>query len=211
MIASALGDQHDYVTYDAESGELPAPRNRSDGFIITGSSASVTDRLPWILRLEDWLRENRKPVIGLCFGHQVMASAFGGRVERSAKGWGWGIHTYHLLERPAWIGAISTSLALAAAHEDQVTELGASAFAVAGNAFCPLAIIHYDDRPAISVQGHPEFSLEFERALIERRFDLGLMSKEEAATALSTLADKPDAGLFWTYVNEFLAAHEQAS
>lgn len=204
MIARALGDQNSYETFDAEHGELPQAGIGVDAFVISGSSASVTDGLGWAIALENWLRANEKPIAGLCFGHQVMASAFGGHVERSSKGWGWGLHRYDLLCRRDWIDAAATEITLPAAHEDQVVKLGPTGRVLAGSGFCPIAIVDYTDRPAISVQAHPEFSLDFERALIERRVKYGLMSPAEAAPALATLATPSDAELFSGWINAFL-------
>src|SRR4051812_19978251 len=88
MFQSLLG--LDARTYDVEAGALPGDVGRHDAYLITGSSAGVYDDLPWIPKLATFLRAARGKarLVGICFGHQIMAEALGGRAEKSAKGWG---------------------------------------------------------------------------------------------------------------------------
>jgi len=90
MFKALVGPGHDYRVFDVQAGELPAPDATFEGHIITGSPAGAYDDLPWIAPLEDFLRavKGRTKLVGICFGHQIMAQAFGGRVEKSTKGWG---------------------------------------------------------------------------------------------------------------------------
>ena len=83
--------------YDIEKGEYPDDINKCDGYIITGSKVSTYDNLPWIRELENFiqlLHEKRKSLIGVCFGHQLIAQALGGKVEKV--GWTVGTHKYKL-------------------------------------------------------------------------------------------------------------------
>ena len=88
---------------------------------MTGSAAGVYDDLPWIAPLKSFLRDvdGRAKLVGLCFGHQILAAAFGGTVEKSAKGWGIGLHTYDLFERADWMDD-ATRISVPAIHQDQV-------------------------------------------------------------------------------------------
>src|SRR5699024_9937248 len=84
-------------SWSVVEGELPAAPEECDAWLITGSRHGVYDELPWIEGLKDFLRRARAarvPIIGICFGHQIMAEAFGGRAEKSAKGWGIGVQEY---------------------------------------------------------------------------------------------------------------------
>jgi len=100
MFARLLGDGFEIDTFDVQAGELPPQANGHDAFLITGSPAGVYDPFPWIAPLMDFIRSaDGTKMIGVCFGHQVMAEALGGHVEKSEKGWGAGLHNYQVVER----------------------------------------------------------------------------------------------------------------
>jgi GMP synthase-like glutamine amidotransferase len=157
-------------TYDVAAGALPADVGRHDAYLITGSPAGVYDDLPWIAPLKTFLRaaKGRTKLVGICFGHQIMAEAFGGRVEKSAKGWGVGLHSYPIVQREPWMEATHL-VSIAASHQDQVVLQPPDAEVIASSVFTPYAGLAWRDQPAISFQFHPEFSPEFARALIEVR------------------------------------------
>src|SRR4051812_19780183 len=100
MFEQLLGeDAYAWRTYDVDGGELPATPTECDGYLITGSSAGVYEDLPWIAPAEDFLRaaKGKAALVGVCFGHQLMAQAFGGKVIKSPKGWGVGEHVYEVM------------------------------------------------------------------------------------------------------------------
>ncbi|MEA1013586.1 type 1 glutamine amidotransferase [Sphingosinicella sp. LY1275] len=170
MIRALLGDaRYDFTRYDVQAGELP-PVEDNDAYIVTGSPAGVYDDLPWIAALIDWLRgaKGKAKLVGICFGHQVMAEAFGGRVLKSDKGWGIGLHRYEVRERAPWMDD-AASFAIPVSHQDQVVELPPRSRVLAGSAFNPFGLIAYDDQPAISCQCHPEFEPAYAQALVESR------------------------------------------
>ena len=190
MFQDLLGPGHDYVTYDVQAGQLPADPDECDAYIVTGSSAGVYDDLPWIAPLKAFLVEARQqPLVGVCFGHQVMAEAFGGKVVKSDKGWGVGLHAYDVAERPVWMDG-DPKIAAPASHQDQVIEIPPGARAVAGSAFTPAGVLVYDDRPAISMQFHPEFDPAYAAALIEAR--RGTRYTDPQADAAIASLDKPN-------------------
>jgi GMP synthase-like glutamine amidotransferase len=110
-------------------------------------------------------------MVGICFGHQAMAEALGGRVEKSDKGWGAGLHRYNVVRPEPWMDGAST-IAAPASHQDQVVVQPPNTEIVARSGFTPLAALAWTDRPAISFQFHPEFSPAFAKALIEKRYDI---------------------------------------
>ncbi len=169
MIRTMLGKQREYRTYDVQAGDLPDSPDACSAYVITGSSAGVYDDRPWIPPLLDFIRaaRGRAKMIGICFGHQAMAVAFGGEVVKSPKGWGLGLHRYEIVEPPPFMRE-PVGLAIPAFHQDQVVTLPPGARVLAASAFTPFASLGYDD-DTVSVQGHPEFSPAFSAALIEAR------------------------------------------
>ncbi len=148
----------DFDVISAVAGEpLPDPR-ALEAILITGSPAGVYDRLDWIAPLEDFVRAahaSRIPMVGVCFGHQLMAQALGGVVRQSDKGWGIGRHLYDIAPGNGVIEG--ERIALACSHQDQVIEppLGARTFMYSD--FTPHAGLLYANGVALSVQPHPEF------------------------------------------------------
>lgn len=154
----------DFVTYAALDGELPQDVRDCDGWLITGSKHSAYEDLPWIAALEQFLRDAYAadvPIVGICFGHQILAQALGGKVEKHPAGWGVGPHGYAFegLETPVIINAW---------HQDQVTEVPQGGRTVGRSDFCANAAIVYG-KTAYTVQAHPEFHNGFMADLIERR------------------------------------------
>ena len=204
MFQDLLGPGHTYVTYDVQAGQLPADPAECDAYIVTGSAAGVYDDLPWIAPLKAFLIDVRgQPLVGVCFGHQIMAEAFGGKVVKSDKGWGVGLHAYDVAERPAWMDE-GPKVAVPASHQDQVVEIPPGARAVAGSAFTPAGILVYDDRPAISMQFHPEFEPAYAEALIEARRG-SRYTDAQADAAIASLREGNDRVRVAGWIEAFLA------
>lgn len=161
----------DVVIYRAHEGELPASIDECDGYLTTGSRFSVYDPLPWIEALEAFLLklwEAKKPLVGICFGHQLIARALGGEVERSEKGWGVGVSFNQVVQRKTWMDPWQDKLDLVVSHQDQVVELPAEAEVLVKSDFCEYYVVQYDDH-FLSIQGHPEFSKDYSRDLMASR------------------------------------------
>jgi GMP synthase-like glutamine amidotransferase len=182
MFARLL-DGHGFTfrTYKVVEGEFPKGVKDCEGWLITGSRHGVYEDHAFIPPLEQFIRDAfaaHVPVVGICFGHQIVAQAMGGKVERYASGWAVGATDYDFA---------GEKVTLNAWHRDQVVEVPAGAKVIASNDFCANAALLYDDR-ALTVQAHPEFRPEFVDGLMKTR-GKGLVPDEVMAAAATRLAD----------------------
>ena len=182
MFGRLLGDELPFTNYDVAAGHLPADAREHEAYLITGSPAGVYDPLPWIEPLKMFLRaaKGRAKLVGVCFGHQIMADAFGGHAEKVDKGWGVGLHTYPIVKHEPWMDG-STAVSIPASHQDQVVLQPPATDILASSVFTPYAALAWRDQPAVSFQFHPEFSPDYAKALIELRRDR--LSDADAAIA----------------------------
>ena len=170
MFRQLLGRGFEIESFDVQAGKLPDP-TAHHAYMITGSPAGVYEPLPWIEPLQEFIRSaDGTKMVGICFGHQIMAEALGGHVEKSDRGWGAGLHRYTVVRAEPWIDTSGT-IAVPASHQDQVVRQPPNTDVVAASDFTPFASLAWRDRPAISFQFHPEFSPAFAKALIEKRYD----------------------------------------
>jgi len=205
MFMDLLGRHaHDWRVYAADEGEYPARPEDCDAYIVTGSAAGVYESDPWIGQLLDWLRaaKGRAKLIGVCFGHQAMAQAFGGRVIKSPKGWAIGQQDYRVLSRESWMDG-PAAIRLPGSHQDQVVALPPNAEVIAASDFCPMGALAYRDQPAISMQLHPEFEPAYATALIEARRGK-VYADDEADRAIASYAGPDDRARVGGWINRFL-------
>lgn len=201
MFAALLGPEFEVERFAVEEGQLPRPAAHA-AYLITGSPAGVYDPLSWIEPLERFIRSARSSkMVGVCFGHQVMAEALGGHVEKSDKGWGAGLHRYSIVGSEPWIDAAGT-IAIPASHQDQVVVQPPNTEVVAASDFTPFAALAWTDRPAISFQFHPEFSPAFAKALIKKRYDV----VGDPGTAIASLDAPNDNARVGGWIRRFLKA-----
>lgn len=181
-----------FSVFNAEQQELPADVDAADAYLITGSRHGVNDGYPWIDQLEAFIRtlhERHKKVVGICFGHQLIAKALGGTVDRAATGWGIGITTNTLQQLKSWMQPAKDEFNLIISHQDQVIELPKGVEILASNARCPYFMMQIGQH-MLTIQGHPEFSRAYSQALIEDRADLyGEAMSEQGLRSLQQPVD----------------------
>jgi GMP synthase-like glutamine amidotransferase len=175
MFVSVLGEADPalrFQIYDVTQFEYPDDLDDCDGYLITGSRHSVYEPIEWITRLGEFVVElnaAKKKLVGICFGHQLVAHVLGGRTAKSSKGWGVGRHETTLLDpsRPQW----SSEFGLLSSHQDQVQSLPQQARVIAQSDFCPIAGMAIGDH-IVTLQGHPEFTKAYARDLLGVRREL---------------------------------------
>jgi GMP synthase-like glutamine amidotransferase len=203
MFRRLLGEGIDYASYDVTAGELPPEPGAHDAYLISGSPAGVYEPLPWIGEAQAFLRRanGRAKLVGICFGHQLMAQAFGGHVEKSEKGWGVGLHTYPVVKREPWMDEASI-ISVPASHQDQVVLQPPRTDVIASSIFTPYAALAWRDQPAISFQFHPEFDPEYAKALIESRRE----RVPQADAAIASLDRPNDGNRVGEWIRNFLTS-----
>src|SRR5680860_12381 len=163
------GFSFDYATFDVRDDNFPASAAECDAWIVTGSKANVYQDLPWMRRLKSLILEIYSadlPMLGICFGHQIIAEAFGGAVDKYPDGWGVGLHRYEMARDVKGLDAGMSGFTLSAMHQDQVLVKPDSAKVLAYSSFCPFAALQYDNR-ILTLQAHPEFDVTFETRLVK--------------------------------------------
>jgi GMP synthase (glutamine-hydrolysing) len=151
-----------FTTWSVVDMDFPEDAQAAQGWLVTGSRHGAYEDHPFIPPLEALIRAIRdaeKPLVGICFGHQIIAQALGGRVEKFAGGWAVGRKTYRIGGR---------EVALNAWHQDQVVELPPGAQVLGGNDFTCNAFLAMGDR-ILTVQPHPEFPASVVEMLAEHR------------------------------------------
>jgi GMP synthase (glutamine-hydrolysing) len=177
------GHGFEFETFSVVDGDFPEGTQDADGWLITGSKHGAYEDHDWIPPLEELIRDIRdsgKPMVGVCFGHQIIAQALGGKVEKFAGGWSVG-RTEYTVE--------GTPVALNAWHQDQVVELPEGAQVVGSSDFCANAMLTYGDS-IWTLQPHPEFGSDFINGLIQNR-GKGVVPDAQLAQA-STDLDRPN-------------------
>lgn len=187
LISKAATSPIEFRTWDVVQEEYPQRLGECDAYLITGSKASVYDDEPWIHRLRDFvveMHEARTKLIGICFGHQMVAQALGGRTDPADVGWGVGVHESHVIRKDDFMDPPLSSFSLLVSHKDQVSKLPDHATLLARSDFCPFSMFRIDDH-ILAFQGHPEFCKGYSRALMEMREEI--LGEEKFTTGMASL------------------------
>ena len=194
------------VEYTVSQNRWPGSLHDCDGWIISGSPKGVFDRHSWIMKLMEFAcacHQNKKPLLGICFGHQVIAQCLGGGVHKSLKGWNLGIRDIKVRNPKAWMTPPLESCSLIYSHQDEVKMPPDRAVLLGGDAH------YFHQMYAIgehifSIQGHPEFTPEFLRTRLEA-IKAGI-SEADYQEALSTLERPIDTAIIGQWIQQFFRA-----
>lgn len=148
------------TVFSVKDGDFPPKAARFDGWLITGSPASVNEETDWVVRLLALIRRlvaEEQPLFGACFGHQAIAKALGGAVGDNPGGWVFGLTQTKMEDQ---------GISLYAAHREQVLATPTGAIVLGGNAECPVGSMAIGPR-VLTTQYHPEMRPEFVAALVE--------------------------------------------
>lgn len=197
-----------FEVYQVQNLEYPQDINECDAYITTGSRHGVNDDYEWIKRLEAFvceLDQAKKPFVGVCFGHQLIAKALGGTVEKSDKGWGIGVSFNQVVGTKSWMKPYQDNLNLIASHQDQVIRLSKSikVDVLVSSSFCPYYMLSYGEH-IISVQGHPEFSKKYSAALMD--FRRKIIPSERIQEGEISLQSEVDDQLMARWIVNFIVA-----
>ncbi len=196
------GHGFSYATWNVVDMSFPDAIDECDGWLITGSKHGAYEDHPFIPPLEDLIRAIYAadiPLVGVCFGHQIIAQALGGKVEKFAGGWAVGRQTYD------WDGE---KITLNAWHQDQVVTRPADAKVVATNDFCENAALVYGKR-VFTVQPHPEFGSEYVAGLATYRGP-GVVPETQLATVHDQLDQPVDNARLAAQIARFFKERELA-
>jgi GMP synthase-like glutamine amidotransferase len=211
MFVSLLSKADEKLAFETihiiDGASPPDPRG-CEAALITGSPFGVYDSTPWMEPLRNFVREAfaaKTPLVGVCFGHQVIADAMGGVVRKSDKGWGVGRHTYDVIARRQWMADAGPTISLNVSHQDQVIEPPKDAATLARSKHTEHAMLAYSGAPVISLQGHPEFGDTFCTALYSARRGKSL-SDAQVDAAIESLSQPEDSAVAGEWIVRFLGS-----
>jgi len=206
-----IEESFEFDVFDVQHDSYPNNINTYDFYITTGSKAGVYDDLPWIQTFVEFIRlldTNKKKLIGICFGHQIIAKALYCKVEKSKKGWGIGIAVNQVVSTPGWMQnnvlQKNSSLNILVSHQDQVMTSTNEAMVIAESNFCPYFVVQWN-KHFLSIQGHPEWIADYARTRINDR--KSIIPSQHIKKALESLHTELDNTLFAHWVMCFVKYH----
>lgn len=198
-----------WEVHDVEHGEFPQSPRDYHGFVITGSAASAYDDEPWIRDLLSFVGEayhEGVPLLGICFGLQVVTQALGGEVGPNPQGWDLGLAELTLTGRAlafAPLAGAPSPIRILETHQDVATRLPNGAVPLAYSHRTRHELFTLGER-VLCLQGHPEMDDETVRELIEKRLQRGLLDPARAAEGLASLGPAPHRRFLQTWLRKYL-------
>jgi len=191
-----------FTVYDLRKNEYPRDLNECHAYITTGSRESTYDKsVPWIplfKRIIEECYQEKVKLVGICFGHQLIADTLGGQTINSDKGWGIGVSQNKIITQRPWMKPPLSQLNIIVSHQDQVEQLPHNTTVLARSDFCPNYMLQIGEN-ILTVQGHPEFSKGYAKTLMEYRREIIGSETVNAALASLTLTVHEKTLAQWIY------------
>tara|TARA_B100000530_G_scaffold210376_1_gene134672 strand:+ start:4384 stop:5085 length:702 start_codon:yes stop_codon:yes gene_type:complete len=182
-----------FKTYEVQYNDYPQDLNECDAYLITGSKASCYDNVQWIHALKEFIKalhKNKKKLIGVCFGHQIIAEALGGSVRKSPSGWHAGVDSISLNNDALEYGDQGKKYNLVFSHQDEVKRLPRNATLIAESASCPIGMFLIENH-IFCTQGHIELDKKFARMIYDfRKKQIGDSKHQHACETLEMQTDE---------------------
>ena len=186
-----------FTRFDVQALNLPADARTCDAWIASGSRASVYDGAAWIGAVESFVRkvaDSDRPLVGTCFGHQLLARALGAEVKRAPGGWGAAVLPMTVVRRQDWMTPMLPTVRMQHMHADQVTDAPPGSTLLGKAPHCPVAMFQSGPR-LLGIEAHPEFPAAYVRALIEdRRARIGPQAADDALARVDEATDSDVVG-----------------
>jgi len=201
---SVFGKKITWSVFDVCKGELPSNLEALEGYVVTGSRFSVNDNSVWISDLKsliEVLSAKKIPMVGICFGHQLIAKSLGGVVDFSKTGWGVGCKNFHIVEKRIWMADSGVNLIVPAFHQEQIVRLPPGAINLASTDYCENFLVEFNEH-TLGIQGHPEFEREYISALLGER--VAILPDNVRLNAEASLELVPDNFLIRNWILNFL-------
>ncbi|MCB0392716.1 MAG: hypothetical protein KDD58_15610 [Bdellovibrionales bacterium] len=189
--------------YKVAQNNFPQSEHEQQLWLITGSPLSAYDNIAWINQLKEFIvnaNSSKSKLIGLCFGHQIIAEALGGKVEKSQQGWGVGVRNFQIIKNKPWMTPQLTQCSLLFSHQDQVINLPHNAELLATDEFCPNQMYSID-RHIFCMQGHPEFTADYAKERLDTRVEK--VGSDRYKLACSSLGQTTQSKEIWTWIKNF--------